>query len=607
MRSARILGVPIDADGSGEIAQRSRGTPRVANRLLRRVRDFAQVRAGGAITGAVAKDALALLEVDAHGFDDVDRRLLLTIIQKFGGGPVGVNALAAAISEEPEAIEDIYEPYLLQHGFLDRTPRGRTATRARLRAPRAPAADRAAPRRRRSSSDGGRPARQSSPRRPPDNPDARHRRVRLRAAARADRTGAARRAGRLAAARARARERAASRTTASTSCPSCCGPTTSSSSTAAASSRRDCWARGRAAAPPSCCWSADADPSCGRRCCGRRRRLRPGTIVDDRARLPRPRRRRPGARAAPRRDAGHAATRLVRLLADAAEPSVLIERHGHVPLPPYIRRPDRPADRERYQTVFAREAGSRRGAHGRPALHARPARTARGPRDRHGERRAPRRPRHLPARRGRRRAGTPRPRRALHDPRRDRVRDRARRARAGRRVVAVGTTTTRALESRTDARRPRAPGRRRDGPRDRARASASERSTRWSRTSTCRARRCCSSSAPSPAASACSPPTGRPWPRATASTPTATPCYGLTTRPTRQHGRSGRRLPTPGGIDCQFAHRPRAGVRDAVRQPRRPTRHGLTAALTRRSSARYRSDPPCHFRSSRPANAASTP
>ncbi len=92
------------------------------------MRDFAQVRADGAITDAVAQDALALLEVDAHGFDDVDRRLLLTIIEKFGGGPVGVNALAAAISEEPDAIEDIYEPYLLQHGFLDRTPRGRTAT-----------------------------------------------------------------------------------------------------------------------------------------------------------------------------------------------------------------------------------------------------------------------------------------------------------------------------------------------------------------------------------------------------------------------------------------------------------------------------------------------
>ena len=128
-RSARILGVPIDEAGAAEIAARSRGTPRVANRLLRRVRDFAQVRAAGAIDAAVARDALALLEVDAHGFDEVDRRLLLTIIQKFGGGPVGVNALAAAISEEPDAIEDIYEPYLLQHGFLDRTPRGRTATR----------------------------------------------------------------------------------------------------------------------------------------------------------------------------------------------------------------------------------------------------------------------------------------------------------------------------------------------------------------------------------------------------------------------------------------------------------------------------------------------
>ena len=128
-RSARILGVPIDEAGAAEIAARSRGTPRVANRLLRRVRDFAQVRAEGAIDAAVARDALALLEVDAHGFDEVDRRLLLTIIQKFGGGPVGVNALAAAISEEPDAIEDIYEPYLLQHGFIDRTPRGRTATR----------------------------------------------------------------------------------------------------------------------------------------------------------------------------------------------------------------------------------------------------------------------------------------------------------------------------------------------------------------------------------------------------------------------------------------------------------------------------------------------
>ncbi|HEY7510445.1 MAG TPA: Holliday junction branch migration DNA helicase RuvB [Vicinamibacteria bacterium] len=128
-RSAGILGVPIDPAGTSEIARRSRGTPRIANRLLRRVRDYAQVRAQGAITAAVAEDGLALLEVDEHGFDEVDRKLLLTIIDKFGGGPVGVNAIAAAISEDPDAIEDMYEPYLLQIGFLDRTPRGRTATR----------------------------------------------------------------------------------------------------------------------------------------------------------------------------------------------------------------------------------------------------------------------------------------------------------------------------------------------------------------------------------------------------------------------------------------------------------------------------------------------
>jgi len=128
-RSAKILGVPVEADGAQEIARRSRGTPRIANRLLRRVRDFAQVRAGGTITEAVANDALRLLEVDARGFDEIDRKLLLTIIEKFGGGPVGIGALSAAISEEPDAIEDIYEPYLLQHGFLDRTPRGRVATR----------------------------------------------------------------------------------------------------------------------------------------------------------------------------------------------------------------------------------------------------------------------------------------------------------------------------------------------------------------------------------------------------------------------------------------------------------------------------------------------
>ncbi len=128
-RSARILEVPTHEDGAREIARRSRGTPRIANRLLRRVRDFAQVRADGVISASVAHDALALLEVDQHGFDEVDRKLLLTIIEKFGGGPVGLNALAASISEEPDAIEDIYEPYLLQIGFIDRTPRGRTATR----------------------------------------------------------------------------------------------------------------------------------------------------------------------------------------------------------------------------------------------------------------------------------------------------------------------------------------------------------------------------------------------------------------------------------------------------------------------------------------------
>jgi holliday junction DNA helicase RuvB len=127
-RSARILNVPLDDDAAREIARRSRGTPRIANRLLRRVRDFAEVRADGRVTMDVAAAALRLLEVDAHGFDDIDRRLLLTIIDKFGGGPVGVNSLAAALSEESDAIEDILEPYLIQIGFLDRTPRGRVAT-----------------------------------------------------------------------------------------------------------------------------------------------------------------------------------------------------------------------------------------------------------------------------------------------------------------------------------------------------------------------------------------------------------------------------------------------------------------------------------------------
>ena len=127
-RSARILNVPISEDASRELARRSRGTPRIANRLLRRVRDYAQVRADGTISADVAASALKLLEVDEHGFDEVDRKLLRTIIDKFGGGPVGVNTLAAAISEDKDAIEDIYEPFLMQIGFLDRTPRGRVAT-----------------------------------------------------------------------------------------------------------------------------------------------------------------------------------------------------------------------------------------------------------------------------------------------------------------------------------------------------------------------------------------------------------------------------------------------------------------------------------------------
>jgi holliday junction DNA helicase RuvB len=127
-RSARILGAPIDEEAATEVAKRARGTPRVANRLLRRIRDYAQVRADGRISLDVARRALELLEVDERGFDEVDRRLLRTIIEKFGGGPVGVASLAAAMSEERDAIEEIYEPFLIQHGFLDRTPRGRVAT-----------------------------------------------------------------------------------------------------------------------------------------------------------------------------------------------------------------------------------------------------------------------------------------------------------------------------------------------------------------------------------------------------------------------------------------------------------------------------------------------
>ena len=128
-RSAEILVVDIDHEGALEIASRARGTPRIANRLLRRVRDYAQVRGAGHIDSPTAQAALKMLEVDQHGFDEIDRKLLLTIIEKYQGGPVGVNTLAAALAEEPDAIEEIYEPFLIQIGFLNRTPRGRTATR----------------------------------------------------------------------------------------------------------------------------------------------------------------------------------------------------------------------------------------------------------------------------------------------------------------------------------------------------------------------------------------------------------------------------------------------------------------------------------------------
>ena len=127
-RSAEILNVEVDDEGAFELASRARGTPRIANRLLRRVRDYAQVRGAGRIDKATAQAALEMLEVDRYGFDEIDRRLLLTIIEKYQGGPVGVNTLAAALAEEPDAIEEIYEPFLIQIGFLDRTPRGRVAT-----------------------------------------------------------------------------------------------------------------------------------------------------------------------------------------------------------------------------------------------------------------------------------------------------------------------------------------------------------------------------------------------------------------------------------------------------------------------------------------------
>ncbi len=128
MRSARILNVELDATGAEEIAKRSRGTPRVANRLLRRVRDFAQVQARGTVNRSIADQALKLLEVDERGLDRMDRKILTTLLDKFNGGPVGLDTLAVAVNEEKDTLEDVYEPYLIQLGFLDRTPRGRRAT-----------------------------------------------------------------------------------------------------------------------------------------------------------------------------------------------------------------------------------------------------------------------------------------------------------------------------------------------------------------------------------------------------------------------------------------------------------------------------------------------
>jgi Holliday junction DNA helicase RuvB len=128
-RSAEILSIPITNEGAHELARRSRGTPRIANRLLRRVRDFAEVRHEGKIDLAIARDALQMLEVDEYGLDEIDRKLLTTIIERFSGGPVGVAALAASIAEDRGTIEDLYEPYLIQIGFLQRTPRGRVASR----------------------------------------------------------------------------------------------------------------------------------------------------------------------------------------------------------------------------------------------------------------------------------------------------------------------------------------------------------------------------------------------------------------------------------------------------------------------------------------------
>ena len=128
IRSANVLNIPIDEDGALELARRSRGTPRIANRLLKRVRDFAQVKYDGVITGQVAKDSLDILEVDKNGLDLSDKTLLMCMIDKFGGGPVGLDTLSVSIGEEAETIEDVVEPYLIQQGFIKRTPRGRVVT-----------------------------------------------------------------------------------------------------------------------------------------------------------------------------------------------------------------------------------------------------------------------------------------------------------------------------------------------------------------------------------------------------------------------------------------------------------------------------------------------
>jgi Holliday junction DNA helicase RuvB len=128
IRSARLLNIEIDEEGAFEVARRSRGTPRIANNLLRRVRDYAQVKGNGEVTQEIADKALALLDIDRFGLDEMDKRILEAITYKFGGGPVGVNSLAVAVGEEPDTIEEVYEPYLIMEGYLNRTPQGRVVT-----------------------------------------------------------------------------------------------------------------------------------------------------------------------------------------------------------------------------------------------------------------------------------------------------------------------------------------------------------------------------------------------------------------------------------------------------------------------------------------------